>query len=377
MTATQNLINAIHKNNIDDVLTALKNGADVNGYDGYQSILDTAIQNDNPKVVSLLLEKGKNKIYQSSLEKGLFNTFKNNKNSRKIAQIISENMNDASASSQYNPTYVWACIQLDWPEVLDTVLKKNASLSEKDHFGHNPLHETITLNRIKCAKVLCNYIQDIDEFSGQHNASQWAARMGRTEILEHLIDKGSNINLSQSTLLDDIKVLLFFSTGFLYTPKLSNQNKVIHWAARSNEPKVIDMLMHKCPERVSLDQPGEDDKTPLIQALEAQSFATLKRLLEYGADPNAMDKIGTVLHAAVRLNNSDVFNLLFEYGVDQRLKGPCGKTALEYARYLEDNHFDNYSYCIEKLEKAWKQGSSIAKGKPYYRPKGHGRSERE
>ena len=69
MTATQNLINAIHKNNIDDVLTALKNGADVNGYDGYQSILDTAIQNDNPKVVSLLLEKGKNKIYQSSLEK--------------------------------------------------------------------------------------------------------------------------------------------------------------------------------------------------------------------------------------------------------------------------------------------------------------------
>lgn len=137
------------------------------------------------------------------------------------------------------------------------------------------------------------------------------------------------------------------------------------------------MLMHKCPESVSLDQPGEDDKTPLIQALEAQSFATLKRLLEYGADPNAMDKIGTVLHAAVRLNNSDVFNLLFEYGVDQRLKGPCGKTALEYARYLEDNHFDNYSYCIEKLEKAWKQGRSIAKGKPYYRPKGHGRSERE
>ena len=56
-----------------------------------------------------------------------------------------------------------------------------------------------------------------------------------------------------------------------------------------------------------------------------------------GRDGHYVELEGYVSHIHV---GYDVVPWVFEYGVDQRLKGPCGKTALEYARYLEDNHFD-------------------------------------
>ncbi len=370
------LIDAVKKNDSKRVEEVLKKGANVNAMDTYQSVFDIAVKNNNPQIVTLLLTKGQNNVYQSTLEKNLFNTFQDEKK-RQIAFLIADKMEDASASSQYNPSFVWAALELDWPEVLECVLKKNASCKAKDHFGYDPLHKAISLNRIKCAKILCKYVEDINEFSGQHDAAQWAARMGRAEILEAIIESGANINLTNGSLIDDIKVFLWFSTAFLYTPKLSNWNKVIHYAATSDEPEVIDLLVKKYSDRIDINEPGDDDKTPLIQAIETRSFDTARRLLEYGADPNKTDKIGTALHAAVRINEHRILKMLFDYGVDQRIKGPCGKTALEYAKYREETNCENYDFLIEDLEEYWQKGASIAKQKPFYRNPNNGRGARE
>ena len=85
------LIKAVQSNDEKGVLNALLKGADVNAVDTYHSVLDIAIQNNNPKITKLLFEKGQNKIYQSSLEKGLFKTFQNS-NRKEVAQIIATHM---------------------------------------------------------------------------------------------------------------------------------------------------------------------------------------------------------------------------------------------------------------------------------------------
>lgn len=371
MTATQNLINAIRKNNIDDVLTALKNGANVNAEDGYQSILDIAIQNDNPKIVSLLLKKGKTKIYQSSLHKALFMTFQNEK--REMARLVVSHIEDTSIGAAYNPTFLNAAIQLNWPEVLDKLLEKDFKLKEKERFGKKLYHEAVYNNSHDCVKILLKHKADMHDFYGSTNALHIAAQFGRTKILETLIDAGGDINKTPLCFTDGLKILAMLSTGFLYIPDPTPQNKVIHVAAQDGEVEIIDLLMKKCKEDVKIDEPGDENKPPLIQAIEQGHYQAARRLLEYGADPNVQDDIGTSLHAAVRNNDYELIQLLFEYGADQRLTGKCKKTPLQYAKYLQENNCISRDDCINELEKAWKIGSSIAKQKPYYR-KGFGKN---
>ncbi len=371
------LIKAVQSNDEKGVLNALLKGADVNAVDTYHSVLDIAIQNNNPKITKLLFEKGQNKIYQSSLEKGLFKTFQNS-NRKEVAQIIATHMEDASVGSQYNPTFILGTIQLNWPEVLETLIKKNASLEDRDNLGEDVLYYAVGENKPECVKVLCKYIDDIDRYRNREkNALQLAAFYDYDKVFEVLLDAGACLNSTNSSLLDGIKILAMFSTAFLYQPKLSNQNTAMHYAAKSGSTKVLKLIAKKCPDLFYINELGTDNKSALTQAVEHGEYQTAKLLLEYGADPNVMDDIGTPLHAAVREQQYEIINLLFEYGADQRLTGPCKKTPLEYAKYCHENHCYNYSHFIEKLEYYWKKGASISSKKPFYRfPKG-GRGPRE
>ena len=371
------LIKAVQTNDEKGVLNALLKGANVNAVDAYHNVLDIAIKNNNAKIVKLLFEKGKNKIYQSSLEKGLFNTFQNS-NKKEIAQLIVNHMENARVSSQYNPTFILATIQLNWPEVLETLIKKNASLEDRDNLGEDVLYYAVHENKPECIKVLCKYIDDLDRYRNRSkNALQLAAFFDYDKVFETLLDAGACLNSTNGSLLDGIKILAMFSTAFLYQPKLSNQNTAFHYAARSGSTKVLKLIAKKYFDKISIDELGTDNKSALTQAVESGEYQTARLLLEYGADPNVMDDIGTPLHAAIREQQYGMLDLLFEYGADQRLKGPCGKTPLEYAKYRQENHCYDYSDFIEKLEYTWEKEASITTKKPFYRfPKG-GRGPRE
>lgn len=71
--------------------------------------------------------------------------------------------------------------------------------------------------------------------------------------------------------------------------------------------------------------------TPLGMAIAKGDFATVKKLIEYGASVHEKSNGLTPLMIAARYNNVEIIKLLLEKGADVKAKDEKGITALKYA----------------------------------------------
>ncbi|MBQ8250794.1 MAG: ankyrin repeat domain-containing protein [Alphaproteobacteria bacterium] len=363
------LLDAVRKNDYQRALHAVCMGASVNARDGYDTALDIAIENNNPKMVFLLIDEEDDKMDHNSLECGLYTAMCEGK--REISRMIATHMENTTTHPTFDKTYVVMAIEKNWPDVLEALAQRGAPLEKGENRGVDPLRLAARLNRGDCIRAMGRRFEDVDKFENELTPLQLAALKGNDDAVGALIDIGAEINTTYSTLGDSVKILAMFSTAFLYIPNLPSRNNAVHYAAQSNNPKTIETIAEKCASVFHVNSVGTNDKSPLMQAIERGAEKTAKVLLEYGADPNLKDKYTSPLHVAVRLNRPDLIQLLFNYGADQKVKNSQGQTPFEYAVRL--NSVD----CIPLLSQAWTSGKPIVTQKPYYRPqKGKDRDER-
>lgn len=76
---------------------------------------------------------------------------------------------------------------------------------------------------------------------------------------------------------------------------------------------------------------GHKANTPLGIAISKGDFATVKKLIEYGASVHEKSNGLTPLMLAARYNNVEIIKLLLEKGADVKTKDEKGITALKYA----------------------------------------------
>lgn len=82
--------------------------------------------------------------------------------------------------------------------------------------------------------------------------------------------------------------------------------------------------------RVTLASRDSDGDSPLHALLWRRNAAGARRLIEAGADPNAIGDMGeTPLHVAVRAGFVDVVTALMACGADPEVRSEFGKTPAE------------------------------------------------
>jgi ankyrin repeat protein len=142
---------------------------------------------------------------------------------------------------------------------------------------------------------------DPDALKGRALAS--AAREGRVEMIDLLLDGGADPNLSGAESRDAVAAA------------------VIH-----GQREAVDLLLERGADVRGKTKPGE---SPLIFAVDA---AIAQRLLDAGAAVDARDlRGGTPLMGAAMVGDRAMVDLLLERGADPDATDSVGRTALLYA----------------------------------------------
>lgn len=74
-----------------------------------------------------------------------------------------------------------------------------------------------------------------------------------------------------------------------------------------------------------------EGNSPLCNAILKGDIATIKKMIEYGADVNEMSNGLTPLMFAARYNKIEILKFLVEKGADKQIKDERGNTAIKYA----------------------------------------------
>ena len=100
----------------------------------------------------------------------------------------------------------------------------------------------------------------------------------------------------------------------------------LHFAAEQDRTDVIDLLVAS---RANVNARAVGGTSPLHLASYAGRLAAVKALLRHGADPNAVDSLGTPLKKALLQGSSDIAIVLLDGGADPNVRSPYdGSTAV-------------------------------------------------
>ncbi|WP_051197453.1 ankyrin repeat domain-containing protein [Flavobacterium soli] len=128
---------------------------------------------------------------------------------------------------------------------------------------------------------------------------------------------------------------LVYAVVFIFISKTAfSQNSIFSIARKRTAERVLQNFEN---ESESVDRVNEEGLTPLIIACCSGNSKAAKLLLEKKANPNICDANGnSALLYAVQFKNLELVELLLQYDADKSQKDDLGKTAFEYAAFLND-----------------------------------------
>ena len=166
----------------------------------------------------------------------------------------------------------------------------------------------------------------------------------KPEIIHELLKLGANPNLtttSQSTPFQQVVcqsknldlMSLMVSYGARYDYVNSSGVTLLHFAAYNLNLEIMRKLLENGAEPNALDKIKNSPLHCVFLAKDEKYIVeAIKELVSHGADINTQNKKGkTPLHRATKLDNYNVIKVLLELGSDPNIKDENGNTALEMA----------------------------------------------
>lgn len=228
-----------------------------------------------------------------------------------ISFLLKSTKIDLKVENSSGNRIVHAAAESGDKQILKEVLSAGSSANVVNSLGQSPLHLAILGGFEEAAIYLINEGATINRprcYSLNEAPIHTASRLGFLKILEHMMNRGSDLNV-----------------------QLNDGSTPLHVAIRNRHAAAVELL---CRYGASTDVCDKHGKSPINLALRQLSISIIQILLPYIFDLNNVDQIGsTPLHylAASQIpadQHLDIFEMLFDKGVDVDKKDRDGRTAL-------------------------------------------------
>lgn len=209
--------------------------------------------------------------------------------------------------------------------ILELLLRAGADVNSRDEEGSTALCKACYNGQVEIARELLNSGAQAHWDDSLYLALHLAAYSGSEATIRLLLQHGVDIN-SRNTMA----------------------SHSLHWACLGDHLNIVKLLLE---EDLNIDVEDDLGRTPLNWAIGAQSIDCARFLLDRGCRLCLQDNTGWTAWKFTEQpeKNSELIDLLAEYGCDLNEKDADGDTALHIA-VLEDN--------FEAVQCLWKQGCS-------------------
>ena len=330
---------AVYYNAIDTVRLMLDANMDPNEKkDDYYTPLTTAIRDNHPEIVSLLLSRGANPH-----QKGEGFPLAGAVRRPEILKMLLAAGADVKSYQGLIELAVWG----NNLESVKILLEAGVPIDEKHQNCYTPLTTAVRDNRPEMLAFLLAHGAD-PNLKGEDVPLAMAA--SKPAILKQLLEGGADITKSKGVLeyaiyynsLESVKILLEAGEDINY--KHDGVYTPLTTAIRDNRTEILSYLLSRGADPNVL---GEG--LPLINASRYADPHRLKMLLDAGADVNRKDDNGsTALMAACEKGLIENVKILMERGGDVDLADRGGKTAMDYA--VTEGHDDLVMVLLDTME---------------------------
>ena len=235
-------------------------------------------------------------------------------------------MSDALSESDDIFKYILACDHQNVTQLLrrnPAAIRARTISFEGKEMVASPLQFA---NSTQMLDTLLTNGADIDEVSFNGTALNFAAWLGKTEMVRHLLRRGARMGLAGPDGYNDLhgaakeghsetcKVLVEHGADINCQHPVTGDSALSYAAAGGHHKTLLSLLSLAA----NINNRAWTGFTPLAVACQNSHLASVVSLLQAGADASLPDKQGAPpIHKAVQRDNVSVLKVLLEHGCDK------------------------------------------------------------
>ena len=219
------------------------------------------------------------------------------------------------------------------------------ALKRKDNKGKTALHDAASQGHLDIVRCLVEKRADIDSKDNEHKTPlHYAVKEGHFDIARYLVDQHADVNVKDSDgriplheaafvgNLEFVKYLVAHNSDVNCEDKTGSTpfNK----AVEANQASVVEWWVTEASKENLPGRLAVSVNRGLLKAVREGNLATVKLLIENGADSNLTDGHGMPLaNLAKEGNHNEVLLFLLENGADVDITSTSGEEILHFAVY--------------------------------------------